>query len=162
MSHRQLRFPQQQAGVVLLVLLLFLVLGASTFLLSALNQHGAQTKEINQSANALFTAKEMIIGWALAHPSYPGLLPYPDSPLDGNYDGQSDCPTVTITNADLLGQLPWASQDNNCPQPRHGVAVFLITHTVCMIILVLRFFMRLVLIWSIKSMAINIPSSIQI
>jgi hypothetical protein len=70
---------------------------------------------------ALAEAKAALLGWALAHPDRPGMLPYPDRNGDGNYDGDSDCPAGAVNSSMRLGRLPWLGQDSPCVAPLKGV-----------------------------------------
>ncbi|PHV10649.1 hypothetical protein CSQ89_15020 [Chitinimonas sp. BJB300] len=65
-----------------------------------------QSKNDEITDSALQAAKAALLGWTVSHADLPGLLLYPDhNNTDGNYDGTSDCPSIS-GNASLLGALP--------------------------------------------------------
>nr|VFK20367.1 MAG: hypothetical protein BECKLFY1418C_GA0070996_107115 [Candidatus Kentron sp. LFY] len=76
---------------------------------------------------ALFHAKQALIGWAVSHPSAPGSMPWPDRNADGNYDGDSDCASLSgdavFNPSFLLGRLPWRGRTNPCERTHGGLGV---------------------------------------
>lgn len=108
MSITENRFSpaNRQRGAVLMLLLLLVSVGALAVFVSGLNRATVQLERDRVTAAALAQAKEALIGYAVANPSMPGGLPFPDRNGDGNYDGSGDCVTVAVTGLHLLGQLP--------------------------------------------------------
>ena len=87
-------------------LLLLSVVGAGAWVVSVSGE--AQRRVSAQSvAVRLADARESLLAWSLAHPMYPGLLPFPDRAADGNYDGTSDCSGGGVSGQHLVGRLPW-------------------------------------------------------
>lgn len=106
-----------QSGAVLLVMLSMLILISAALLIDELNAAAKRTTDSElRTTHALEAAKAGLIGFATAHPYIPGLLPFPDRNSDGNYDGNSDCPPVTVATNDthLLGHLPWQGKHGPC------------------------------------------------
>ncbi|NIR28069.1 MAG: hypothetical protein GWN84_01775 [Gammaproteobacteria bacterium] len=98
-------------------MLLFLVLVGAALLIDELSAAAKrETSSELRTARALEDAKAALIGFATANPYVPGLLPFPDRNSDGNYDGNSDCPPVTVVTDDthLLGHLPWQGKHGPC------------------------------------------------
>lgn len=92
---------QRQHGAAFIVMLVFLIMGITAFLVSSLNSNSLQIKRDAVTADALAKAKEALIGYAASHPTLPGSLPCPDSDNDGsaNTSGQN-CSAY-------IGRLPW-------------------------------------------------------
>lgn len=117
------RMAAGQRGVVLLVMLLILLLGSSYVLVQRLN-HVSEVMNLDQAtAHALAEARAALLGWSVAHPDRPGMLPYPDRNGDGNYDGNSDCPAGAVNANMLLGRLPASGQATPCIPPLSGLGV---------------------------------------
>jgi len=111
----------KQSGIGLLILMSILLVGVSALLITALSTGQLTTEARNKTASKLFQAQRALLGWSLAHSTYPGMMPYPDTRLDSNYDGSSDCPQLPINNTDLIGKIPWLGQTTPCPAPLHGL-----------------------------------------
>lgn len=112
---QKIKFPQKQNGAALLLFILLLVTGASTLLVSKINKASAQYYRDDQAMTALVEAKNVLIGWAAAHPYNPGTLIFPDRNGDNNYDGFSDCTThPTVGNNLLLGKIPLRGRATSC------------------------------------------------
>ena len=109
--------PQAQQGVAALIMLILLVLGASYFLVSALNRSSSQTERDKITAAALAQAKAALIGRA-ATQSTPGQLPCPEDPLsigtiqEGTALGSCSLPAV--------GRLPWRTLGLNDVRDGYG------------------------------------------
>jgi hypothetical protein len=98
---------QRQRGAVFIVMLVFLIMGAVTFLVSSLNSSAVQIKRDEVTAMALAQAKEALIGRAVADSSSPGSFPCPDTNDDGFAQSPvgppgGNCPSY-------IGRLPWKS-----------------------------------------------------
>lgn len=103
----RLRVRRRQKGAVLLVYMTVIVLAAASVLLAQLNAATQRVESKKQTALALKTAKEALIGYALTysenHPGQPqGYLPCPDR----NGDGSGDSP-CSGGGRSVLGRLPW-------------------------------------------------------
>ena len=97
----------RQKGAVLLVYMIVIVLASASVLLNQFNAAAQRFESKKQSALALKTAKEALIGYALTysenHPGQPqGYLPCPDR----NGDGTGDSP-CSGAGRSVLGRLPW-------------------------------------------------------
>lgn len=104
----------QQRGAALMVMLVIMVMGATTILVSSLNSTAMQIKRDKITADALAQAKEALIGYAVkvqisssnaANQPRPGDLPCPDT----DNDGKSGDATYTTCNlqSQRIGRLPW-------------------------------------------------------
>ncbi len=96
--------PAEQ-GAALLVMLLVLVVGAGTLLVSKLNRNLALRHNQQQDATALAEARAALIGYAMRHASQPGQLPCPDRDNDG--EAEASCNSA----ARQVGRLPWKTLD---------------------------------------------------
>lgn len=111
--------PRRQAGVALLAMITVVVLVSASLLIARLDEV-AQARHVRDAttAEALFAAKEELIGWAVWNDAIPGALPLPDrnGDLPDGYDGDSDCvPVFTdLTPDHLIGRLPWRGQGGPC------------------------------------------------
>ena len=103
--------PRKQRGAVLMIMLVIMVLGAATYLVSSLSTTALKNARQEKTAAALAQAKEALIGRAIKDASRPGSLPCPDLitniagtnvPNDGIADllSGNDCPSY-------VGRLPW-------------------------------------------------------
>jgi hypothetical protein len=96
-----------QRGAAFIVMLVILVMGVATVLVSSLSSAGLKIARDEKTAEVLAQAKDALIGNAasdidLANRHYPGSLPCPDTDDDGAADagGGSECPQY-------IGRLPW-------------------------------------------------------
>jgi hypothetical protein len=110
---------RRQHGAILLVMLVIMVIGAATILVSALVSSALQIERDKTTADALAKAKEALIGRAVvtdtSNPSSsPGSLPCPDTTNTGVADTISGgiCPNGYI------GRLPWKTLE--LPDLRDG------------------------------------------
>ncbi len=103
----------RQRGLALLIILIIVVLGTMTVLVSSLNSTNIQIAKQKQTMLALAQAKAALLGFAASyaetHPGQPvGYLPCPDQTGDGSVDvattGASPCSTAGKT---ILGRFPW-------------------------------------------------------
>ena len=122
-----MQIPHRQKGLALLMLVFVLVLAATTLSLKALNSTEIKNTKSKKTAEALKEAKAALIGWSVSHPVHPGIMPFPDRSLDGNYDGNSDCSSGPPTNLNLLiGRLPFLGQTAPCAAASPGLASSLV------------------------------------
>ncbi|MDP2248054.1 MAG: hypothetical protein Q8J65_07970 [Nitrosomonadales bacterium] len=115
---------QQGAALIMFAVLLLLSTTAVFFTYFDSTQYGVERDK--RTFTALNEAKAALIGWSVAHPEYPGILPFPDRSNDGDYNGVSDCvnPAITPLNySHLLGKLPFNNQANPCVGSSLGLAV---------------------------------------
>lgn len=98
---------RSQRGAAFIVMLVVMVLGVTTILVTSLSSTGLKIERDAKTAEALAQAKDALIGLAaidvdLANHHYPGSLPCPDTDDDGASDagGVNDCPRY-------IGRLPW-------------------------------------------------------
>ena len=112
-----------EKGISLLVFAVILLVGSTYLLTASLNSNNNRYDRYEITYDYLKEAKKALIGFAVFHPDNPGMLPFPDRNGDGDYDGNSDCTTGTVTNSLLLGRLPWRGQDNPCVTPQTGLNV---------------------------------------
>ena len=94
-----------EKGAALLVMMLVLVVGAGTLLVSKLNRNLALRQNQGQDAAALAKARAALIGYAMRHASQPGQLPCPDRDNDG--EAEASCNSA----ARQVGRLPWKTLD---------------------------------------------------
>ncbi len=100
----------QQRGTAFIVMLVILIMGVATALVSSLNTNALQIERDKVTAKALAQAKDALIGYAasvnLTTPARPGDLPCPDQHTPGTVlEGTSSTPC----NTNALGRLPWKS-----------------------------------------------------
>jgi len=120
--------PRKQRGVALILLLTIIVLVSSGIFLRPLARIlSYPLQHAEKTTIALLDAKQALIGWAVSHPNAPGLMPWPDRNGDGNYDGDSDCASLstnaTFNPAFLLGRLPWRGRTNPCERVHGGLGI---------------------------------------
>ena len=108
MSAKRTIFNQcrgKQRGAVLMVMLIIMIIGAITILVSSLNSSTLQIERDKVTADALAKARNALIGRAVADGTSPGSLPCPDTNNDGSAES-----TVTPTPGNCpsyIGRLPW-------------------------------------------------------
>jgi len=73
-----------------MVMLVIIVTGVATFLVSSLNSSGLQITRDLKTTKALLQAKDALIGRATTDNNYPGSLPCPDTDNDGREDPDTD------------------------------------------------------------------------
>jgi len=92
----------RQRGAVLLVMLVIVVMGATTVLVGSLSTTRMQTARQGTTAAALAQAKEALIGRAVSDDNRPGSLPCPDTDNDGIVNGVAGNCTSSY-----IGRFPW-------------------------------------------------------
>lgn len=113
----------RQQGVALILMAFIVGLGATAFIIKMMNSASLQARQDEKTYQALKTAKQALIAWAVSQPSHPGIMPFPDRNGDlSGYDGKSDCITIDATGVHLIGKLPLLS-DVNCVAPQVGLSV---------------------------------------
>jgi hypothetical protein len=115
--HTQQPTRNKQGGAVLLIMMVVMVLGALTFLVSSLKSSGLRIEQNQNSSQILARAKEVVLGYATGSSNSLGTLFMADrliSPIEvtngvngsPNYDGDMDsCQSFDV----CLGRLPWKS-----------------------------------------------------
>lgn len=118
---------RSQNGAVLILMVFILGLAAAAIILKSLNVANLQTDQDDQTFRTLKQAKMALIAWSVAHPYWPGIMPFPDrkETTNPNYDGKSDCVTYGLSTAHLLGKLP-LSGDPPCITPQQGLSAELV------------------------------------
>ena len=98
----------RQNGAALLVLVFFVVLAATSVLLSRLNTATKGPVQNNaQNARVLLEAKAALLGYAISNPGEFGFLPCPDKGTAAN-EGQGAL-TCDGANENSIGRFPWRS-----------------------------------------------------
>lgn len=102
-------FVKRQRGAALMVMLVILIVGITTFLVSALSSSALQSERNKSTSDALAQAKDALIGNAASDPTLPGSLPCPDNHIIGtNSEGTAD--SLSGNNCPYyIGRLPWKS-----------------------------------------------------
>ena len=92
--------------------------------LKQLNVANIKAKQDEKTYKTLGEAKQALIAWSVAHPNWPGVMPFPDrkESVSPNYDGKSDCVTFGLDVSHLLGKLPLLG-DAPCISPQDGLGV---------------------------------------
>lgn len=103
---------QRQRGVVFIVMMVILVLGTATFLVSSLNSASLQIARDQVTADALAQAKEALIGYAASvdltsGSKRPGDLPCPDTNNDGLQEASCGNASGSTGQTTRIGRLPW-------------------------------------------------------
>lgn len=112
---------QHGAALILFAMLLLVVATAAFFTYFDSTQYKVERER--RTLKALASAKAALIGWSVAHPDYPGILPFPDRSADGNYDGNSDCVSAAVlAYSHLLGKFPHVEQTAPCVGALAGLA----------------------------------------
>jgi len=102
-----------QKGIALIILIFMIALAVIGYMITGINSESLKRNREIKTAHVLTQAKAALIGWSVAHPQYPGAMPFPDRNADGNYDGNSDC-VVAFNYSHLIGRLPFATQTAPC------------------------------------------------
>ncbi|MDR1351416.1 MAG: hypothetical protein LBJ59_11715, partial [Zoogloeaceae bacterium] len=118
-------FGLRQSGAAALALLLLLILGALGWFLRSSSAQTLKSGRDAQSAEALFLAKEALLGYALAYPEggagrkglVPGHLPCPDTGNTLEHEG-AESGTCGGKGVSVIGHFPWRSL--GVPPPRDG------------------------------------------
>ena len=86
----------------MMVMLVIMIIGAITVLISSLTSSSLNIERDKVTADALAKAKDALIGRAVADGTSPGSLPCPDTNDDGSAEllAGSNCPSY-------IGRLPW-------------------------------------------------------
>ena len=115
----------KQKGAVLILIAFIIGLATAAYLLKTLNASNLKAEQDAKTMQSLKEAKAALIAWAVSHPNHPGIMPFPDrnDDLPQGYDGKSDCVTVGVTGAHLIGRLPLLS-DVNCVTPQVGLNIY--------------------------------------
>lgn len=93
-----------------MVMLVIMVIGAATILVSSLNSSTVQIGRQETTSAALAQAKDALISLAVTYNDYPGSLPCPDigSDTDPEGDGVADAVGGLTTGCpQYIGRLPW-------------------------------------------------------
>ncbi len=119
--------PGRERGIVLLAMLTLVLMAASGVVLVGLRSAAQNQLDTDENTTrALAAARQALIGWAVAEPDFPGGLPFPDRNGDGDYDGNSDCTSVTALPAGTptpdiaIGRLPWRGLTTPCQNTSLG------------------------------------------
>ena len=105
----------QQQGLAMLIMVFMIALAFTSYFVLGLSTETSKRDREARTAKALLDARAALLGWSVAHPEYPGIMPFPDRNTDGDYDGNSDCvPAVALNYSHLIGRLPNAVQTAPC------------------------------------------------
>lgn len=91
--------------MVMLVMLVIMIVGAATVLVSSLGSSAITIERDKTTASALAQAREALIGYAISDSNHPGSLPCPDVDDDGKLTMNVDY--VGSSCVSLIGRLPW-------------------------------------------------------
>lgn len=95
---------KKQEGVALIVVMILLVLAASSYLLRRTPHQELALNADKNSEIALARAKLALIGWAMGNAARPGELPCPDT----NNDGLAENTCTPAPGSQMVrGRLPW-------------------------------------------------------
>ena len=92
----------RQSGAALMLMLVILMVGTLSLLVSSLGQAGLQNAKNRKTSEALAQAKEALIAYAVSNRTRPGNLPCPDLKAPGQ-GTQDSCSGI----ANSIGRLPW-------------------------------------------------------
>ena len=107
--------PKKQQGLALLVLVILIVLAASSYFISDLSINQVKTEQENKTRLALKKAKNALIAYAVTHADRPGdagemgFLPCPDTSNAGT-EGNQD-PNCGAQRTASVGYFPWKTLD---------------------------------------------------
>ncbi len=102
----------KQRGAALMVMLVIMVLGVSTFLVGSLSSTALLTKQHESTAVSLALAKSALIGFAITYGDthslqVHGYLPCPDPNGTVGANGEGSSETCGNQNVSSIGRLPW-------------------------------------------------------
>lgn len=102
----------KQRGAALIVMLVIMVMGALTFLISSLNTSALENARQETTAAALAQAKSALIGYAITYGDthagqVHGYLPCPDPNGTAGANGEGSSETCDNKNISAIGRLPW-------------------------------------------------------
>lgn len=112
-SRRNHSIKQQQRGAAFIVMLVILIIGVATFLVSSLSSAAFRTKRDEVTTDALAKAKEALIGYALSSEkasgitARPGNFPCPDTDAPGAIGYGDEQPSCSTVGGTTIGRLPW-------------------------------------------------------
>jgi len=102
-----------QKGVALMVMLIVMVLGTATYLVSSISRGAIRSAQAKHDSEVLAQAREALIGYAtsvdLTGSKRPGDLPCPDTDDDGVKENSCGNASGTTGQTSRLGRLPWKS-----------------------------------------------------
>ncbi|HEY0563132.1 MAG TPA: hypothetical protein VGD04_07380 [Methylophilus sp.] len=106
------QFKTKQAGAMLIMLAIFVVLASLTLLVTQLNGRTQKNQHDQQTAAALAEAKAALIGYAMTYDdTHPGevygYLPCPDTDATTDPSGEGAQSICGNLNVSVLGRLPW-------------------------------------------------------
>lgn len=104
--------PACQQGVALLLMMFIIGLAVTAYVVKSYDAAAMKARQEEKTIKALAEAKEALIAWSVAHPRWPGTMPFPDRGTDGGgYDGKSDCVAPpALDYPHLIGKLPSYSE----------------------------------------------------
>ena len=120
MQRNKLRqFPAKQKGLALLMLMIVIMLGFGSYVLSGLSIHEVKIDQQKKTQQALKKAKQALLAYAMNYPDTnagqgnltqgPGNFPCPDDDLDGDSDTPGTVlPGCNSAGAGTMGRFPWA------------------------------------------------------
>ncbi len=102
--------PHGQRGAALMIMLVIMVMGAATVLVSSLNSSGLRIERDKITADALAQAKAALIGYSVSQMPVTdaGFLPLPDIGWIATPEGSAEG-TYGIRDISLIGKFPWKS-----------------------------------------------------
>lgn len=125
-SNRQKRLHialgKKQRGAALILLAFIIGLAVTALLMKSFNATSLQAEREERTMQTLMQAKKALLAWSIAHPNWPGVMPFPDRNGDGDYDGESDCVTSGLNTTHLLGKLPLLGEAP-CITPQDGLGI---------------------------------------
>ncbi|MCB5188209.1 hypothetical protein LG200_09385 [Methylobacillus caricis] len=104
-----------QRGAALLLVIFIIGLAVTAYVVKSYDAAAMKARQEEKTMKALAEAKEALIAWTVAHPDWPGTMPFPDrlETTMANYDGKSDCVPSNLNYPHLIGKLPIYS-DSGC------------------------------------------------
>ncbi|WP_195742032.1 hypothetical protein [Methylobacillus flagellatus] len=124
-SHFYRHSCRAQRGAALLLAMFIIGLAVTALVMRSYDAAEMKARQEEKTMKALAEAKAALIAWSVAHPQWPGVMPFPDRSDDPEgYDGKSDCPPASATNFSdglLIGQLPIYGQTTPCISPHIGI-----------------------------------------
>lgn len=105
-------YINKQAGAMLIMLAIFIVLASLTLLVTQLNGRAQKAQQNQNTAAALAEAKAALIGYAMTYDdTHPGevygYLPCPDTDATNDPSGEGAQSVCGNQNVSILGRLPW-------------------------------------------------------
>lgn len=98
---------RQQRGAAMMIMLVIMIIGITTFLTIALSSTSLKSARDQEAADVLVQARDALIGRAVSDANHPGSLPCPDTSAPGSPLWGTAAAFVGNSCPSYIGRLPW-------------------------------------------------------